>query len=118
MSDEWDAADDPEERLEDLIESLDRPLGMDDRTTASEQREGDTLDEELARETRTRERNDLGDPKRYEALTEEDQPDDEPELIGEETEQVDGSVPAEEAAMRVADEAPGGADDPNDGYDE
>src|SRR5262245_35458828 len=118
VSDQWDDVDDPEERLEDLIESLDRPLGVDDRTTATEQREGDTLDESLRRETRTRDRDDLGDPKRFEALVDLDEPDDEPELIGEEAEQVDGSLLAEEAAVRVIDEAPGAADDPNDGYDE
>jgi hypothetical protein len=117
MSD-WDDAEDPQERLEDMMESLDRPLGLDDRTTATEQLEGDSLDEALAREARVRDRNDLGDPKRFDALIEEDEPDEEPELLGEETPQVDGVLPAEEAAMRIRNDAPGGADDPNDGYDD
>jgi hypothetical protein len=117
MSD-WDDADDPQDQLEDLMESLDRPLGIDDRTTATEQVEGDSLDEALAREARVRDSNDLGDPKRFEALIDEDEPDEEPELIGEEAPQVDGVQSAEEAAVRIRNDAPGGADDANDGYDE
>jgi hypothetical protein len=101
--------DDVLEEMEEEIEEMDRPLGVDDHTTASEQREGDSLDERVAREVPDR-----GGRRPTESTTiaEEDAPDDEAELVGEGAE-VEGTAP-EEAAMHVRDRAPGVTDHPDD----
>jgi len=99
---------DDEEELEELIEGLDRPMGTESLgTTAAEQRRGPSL-EERTRETRER-RDDEGI-----TLAEEDEPDDEPELLGEEA--PDEATSPEERAMHVRPEAPGGTWDEDDGY--
>jgi hypothetical protein len=101
--------DDMSEEMEEEIEEMDRPVGVDDHTTASEQREGDSLDERVAREVPDR-----GGRRPTESTTiaEEDAPDDEAELVGEGAE-VEGTAP-EEAAMHVRDRAPGVTDHPDD----
>jgi len=102
------AEPDDEEELEDLIEGLDRPMGTEALgTTAAEQRRGPSL-EERTRETRDR-REDGGI-----TLAEEDEPDDEPELVGEDA--PDEATAPEERAMHVREEAPGGTWDTDDGY--
>jgi hypothetical protein len=110
----WPAADEQQEEIEDLITHLDEPLGADGRTTAAEQREGITLDEALARELGPD--HDLGEPKTVDVLSELDEPDREPEMVGDATEQVDSWVSPEEAAMREVEDAPGATDDASDGY--
>jgi hypothetical protein len=100
---------DDEEELEDLIEGLDRPMGTEALgTTAAEQRRGPSL-EERTREGGERRQGDEGV-----TLAEEDEPDDEPELVGEEA--PDEARAPEERAMHVREEAPGGTWDADDGY--
>jgi hypothetical protein len=103
----------PEEELEEDIAAMDRPLGAEGRTTASEQH-GRTLDEALGQERPERSRD---HPREDGVLLERDEPDDEPQLLGEEAEG-EGSMSAEEAAVHEVDDPPGAADDANDGYDE
>jgi len=102
------------EELEEEIEQMDRPLGAEDHTTAEEGLEGDSLDERLAREVPDRGGRRPEDPA---AIVEEDEPDDEPELIGELGES-EGIVSPEEAAMHVRDRAPGATDHPDDYVEE
>jgi hypothetical protein len=102
------------EELEEEIEQMDRPLGAEDHTTAEEGLEGDTLDERLAREVPDRGGRRPEEPT---AIVEEDEPDDEPELVGELGEAEDIMSP-EEAAMHVRDRAPGATDHPDDYVDE
>src|SRR6187200_2621488 len=90
----WPAADEQQEEIEDLITHLDEPLGSEGRTTAAEQREGVTIDEALERE---RPDVDLGEPKTVDVLVELDEPDHEPELVGDASEQFDSWVSPEEA---------------------
>ncbi len=99
---------DPLEELEEEIEQMDRPLGAEERTTAAESLEGDTMDERLARETP-----DQGGrrPAETTTLAEEDAPDDEAELVGEAADV--GGTALEEAAMHVRDRAPGATDHPD-----
>jgi hypothetical protein len=93
----------------------DRPAGVDEETTAREQRRGRTLDERLADE---RPEGDAAPgPGGAGSLVDRDRPDVEPELVGELSERPDDAEPAaEEAAMSVRREAPGGTDDESDGY--
>ena len=109
----WPAADEQQEEIEDLITHLDEPLGAEGRTTAAEQRRGVTLDDALERE---RPEGDLGEPKTVDVLIELDEPDHEPEMVGDASEQVDSWVSPEEAAMREVEDAPGATDDASDGY--
>jgi hypothetical protein len=104
---------DPLEELEEEIEQMDRPVGVDERTTATETTEGDTMDERLARETA-----DQGGrrPEASTTIAEDDATDEESELIGEAAD-VGGTAP-EEAAMHVRDRAPGATDHPDDYVDE
>ena len=102
---------DPLEELEIAIEDLERPLGSDERTTAAEGLEGETLDERLSREVPDqgigRRRPDLP------TISAEDTPDDEPELVGDAVDA--GSRPSpEEAAMRIRTDAPGLTDHEDD----
>lgn len=92
----------------------DEPEGsFEDATTASGALEGETIDERLARE-----RPDRGGRRRESVgrLADEDRPDDEPELVGEMSEEDDDELTGEEAAMRIRRDAPGGTDDASDGY--
>jgi hypothetical protein len=113
---DWTDADDQQETLEDLITHLDGPMGADGPTTAAEQRRGESLEEALAREAKPSDDDELGGAKRFEVLSEVDAPDDEPQLLGGETAQVDGWLAAEEAAMQVVEDAPGATSDASDGY--
>jgi hypothetical protein len=106
---------DPLEELEIEIEDLDRPLGAEERTTASEGLEGDTMDERLAREMP-----DQGvgrRPSEPSTISEEDAPDREPELIGQAADAGDRASP-EEAAMQIREGAPGVTDHPDDYVEE
>jgi hypothetical protein len=99
---------------EGVVAPGDRPWVVDgDDMTAAGQREGSTLDERLA----------LEEPDRVAArddvtgldVVDEDRPDDEPDLVGS-LATADEGAPAEERAMHVRDDAPGGTDDDDDGY--
>ena len=105
---------DEQEELEEEIEQMDRPLGAEDHTTAEEGLEGDSLDERLRREVPDRGGRRPEEPT---SILEEDEPDGEPELIGElgESERI---VSPEEAAMHVRDRAPGATDHPDDYVEE
>jgi hypothetical protein len=105
---------DPLEELEEEIELMDRPLGADERTTATEGVEGDTLDERLAREVPDQGGRRPAEPT---TLAEDDAPDEEPELVGEPAE-ADGIVAPEEAAIHVRNMAPGATDHPDDYVEE
>jgi hypothetical protein len=100
--------------IEEEIEDMDRPQGVEERTTASESVEGDTMDERLAREVPDRGQR-LGRP--GVTLSEDDEPDTEPELVGEGAEP-DGRLSPEEAAMHVTPGAAGATDHPDDYVDE
>jgi len=76
-------------------------------TTAEEQRRGPSLEE------RTRQAGGRRDDRGV-TLEEEDRPDDEPELVGDEA--PDDPTSPEEQAVHVRDEAPGGTWDDDDGY--
>jgi hypothetical protein len=102
--------DDVLEEMEEEIELMERPVGVDQRTTATEGLEGDTLDERLAREVPDRGGRRTPEPS---TVAEEDAPDDEPELVGDEAEAGDRPSP-EESAMRVRDDAPGVTDHDDD----
>jgi hypothetical protein len=97
---------------EGFIPPGDTPWAVDhDDVTATEQREGSTLDERLALEEPD------GPPRAAERgldVVDDDLVDDEPELVGSATDPIDGA-PAEELAMHVTDDAPGATDD-DDGY--
>lgn len=108
----------------------------DEAVTAEEQREGRPLDARLAEETRERDR--AREEDTVGEIVEEDRPDTEPQLVSElasTSEEVaesdehtagfgpdtgwdieDDTPPAEELAVTVRDEAPGGTDDESDGY--
>lgn len=93
----------------------DRPAGVDEETTAREQRRGRSLDDRLADERPEREAAPAAGGAG--SLIDRDRPDAEPELVGELSEEPDDAQsPAEEEAMSVRREAPGGTDDESDGY--
>ena len=97
------------EELEQQIEDMDRPLGVEDHTTAAEQREGDTLDERLAREVSPS----AADLPVGASVLSEDEEDHEPQMVGEEAD--GGRRPSpEESAMHIRDDAPGMTDHPDD----
>lgn len=92
----------------------DEPEGsFEDATTASGALEGETIDERLARE---RPEDVRGRAEPIGRLAEDDRPDTEAELIGELSEGEDEDLSSEEAAMRVAEDAPGATSDASDGY--
>ena len=105
-----DLEEDPGEDLEATIEQADRPFASDSfGTTAEEQEQGESLDQRLAEEGRSR-------PAAASAFAIEDvdAPDDEPELVGEGTNEHDPFVAPEEAAMTVRERAPGAVDHPDE----
>ncbi len=101
--------DDVAEEMEQQIEDMDRPLGVEDHTTVSEQREGDTIDERLAREQGSS----ATDLPVGASVWSEDEVDDEPQMVGDEADGGDRPSP-EESAMHVRDGAPGATDHPDD----
>jgi hypothetical protein len=104
-----DVERDEEEELEEMIEHMDRPLGSDlPGTTAEEQRRGPSL------ERRTQSERPERPQERSVVLSEEDASDDEPELIGEESEE-EASSP-EERAVHERPNAPGGVWEEGDDY--
>jgi hypothetical protein len=96
-----------------LIEHADHAFGSESfGTTAEEQEEGESLDQRLAEEQSTSERTvdvEL-------AIEVADEPDDEPELLGQASVEHDPFVAPEDAAMTVRDRAPGAVDHPGDEY--
>jgi hypothetical protein len=106
--------EDPLEELEEEIEHMDRPLGVDEHTTAAEALEGDSLDERLAREMPDRGGRRPPEPT---TIADEDGPDLEPELVGEAVE-AGGVAAPEEAAMRVRERPPGATDHEDDYVEE
>ena len=109
---EDDPAQDPGDELEALIERADRPFGSESfGTTASEQREGESLDDRLAEE-----RSDKPPVETELAIEDADAPDDEPEMVAEASMEHDPYVAPEEAAMTLRDAAPGGVDHLGDEY--
>ncbi len=106
---------DPGEALEDMISDMDRYEGADDDTTASEQRDGDTIDDRTRREQPQRVRRnssvDLVDGGGDDGV------DREKDLVAE-TDPIDGPLAPELSAMHVRDDAPGVVDHPDDYVDE
>jgi hypothetical protein len=93
----------------------DEPEGsFEDATTASGQRDRDTLDERLEREEPDRPRR-AGTEDAPGRLSDEDRPDDEDEMVGELSADID-ELSSEEAAMRVRKNAPGATEDASDDY--
>ena len=104
-----DTDSDAEDRLEEMIEDLDRPMGSDlPETTPEEQRRGPSL------EMRTRTTRDDRPRSGGITLSEEEEEDEEPEMIGEETEPTDTAPEAR--AMRTRTDAPGGVWNEKDDY--
>ena len=99
---------------EGLIPPGEAPLGADRDVTATEQREGSTLDERLAIEEPDGDAGSAADRPSPELL-DGDRPDDEPELVGALGGTNDG-ISAEESAMHVTEDPPGATDDDDDGY--
>jgi hypothetical protein len=100
---------DEEEELEETIEQMDRPMGSDlPGTTAEEQRRGPSL------ERRTQSERPERPEDRSVVLFEEDEPDEEPELIGEEGD--DEASSPEERAVHERPNAPGGVWEEGDDY--
>lgn len=97
---------------EGFIPPGDTPWAADHDVTATALREGGTLDERLALEEPER-----ATPPGPEGIdiVDEDRPDDEPDLVGTAADPSAGAS-AEEAAMRVVDDAPGATDDEDDDY--
>ena len=106
--------DDPLAELEEEIEDMDRPQGVDERTTAAESVEGDTMDERLAREVPDR-----GERAARPEVTmvEDDEPDTEAELVGDDADP-EGRMSPEESAMHITSGAAGATDHPDDYVDE
>jgi hypothetical protein len=100
---------DEEEELEEEIEQMDRPMGSDlPGTTAEEQLRGPSLE----RRTHIEHPDRPQDP--GVVLSEEDETDDEPEMIGEESDE-EASSP-EERAVHERSTAPGGVWEEGDDY--
>ena len=98
------------EELEAEMLRADRPYGADRHgVTAEEAREGDSLERELALE----EPDGPSVDQAFE-ISEDDVPDDEPELVGDGAVERDAFVAPEETALTVRDEAPGATDHDDD----
>jgi len=99
---------------EGLVVPRDEPRAVEEHgTTAGEQREGETLDERLAREEE--EARGGGSPRENAGTVAEEGSgltDVEKDQVGEQAEAVEGRT-AEEEALRVEPEAPGGTDRPD-----
>ena len=105
-----------EDRDPEDYEAPDEPEGaFEDDTTASGQREGETIDARLARERPDRGGRDR-DTERTGRLSEEDGPDEEGELLGELADDDEDDLSAEEAAVHVRENAPGATSGASDGY--
>ena len=112
----WDAEgggdpeEDPGEELEAMIEHADRPFAAESfGTTAEEEEEGESLDEQLSQERRDRPTSEV-----QLAIEDDAAADDEGELVGEASLQNDPFVSPEEAAMTIRDRAPGAVDHPDE----
>ena len=106
-----DDDEDAGEAMQDYISDMDRPMGVDDHTTAAEQRAGDTIDRRTRREQPQRERPDTSVDLVDDA--DGDGNDDEGTMMGE-AEEPDGFESPEQAAVHVVDDAPGWVDHPDD----
>lgn len=114
MSDPLDpeVADDPEDDLERRMLEMNAPALPTERLTAEELREPMSLDQELWR-GRGEERG----PDDHPVLVDQDGSDEEGELVADATREDDDDLAPEERAMRTETQAPGGIDDPGDGYE-
>ena len=105
-----DPGDDPGEDLEAMIELADHAFGAESfGTTAEEQLRGETLDQRLAEERSDPPVSDI-----EVAIEDADGPDDEPQMVGEATVEIDPLVAPEEAALTIRDRAPGAVDHEDD----
>ena len=116
----WDAEgggdpeEDPGEELEAMIEHADRPFAAESfGTTAEEEEEGESLDEQLSEEGADSPTSDV-----QLAIGEDAAPDDEEELVAEASFERDPFVSPEEAAMTVRETAPGAVDHPEEPGDD
>ena len=112
----WDAEgggdpeEDPAEELEAMIEHADRPFAAESfGTTAEEEEEGESLDEQLAQERPDRPTSEV-----QLAIEEDAAPDEEAQMVGEASFEHDPFVSPEEAAMTIREEAPGAVDPPDE----
>ena len=97
------------------VDLPDRPEGsFEDAATAAGQLDGESIDERIRREQPDRPRRDR-DPDAAGRIVNEDEPDDEPELVGDAAEE-EIDLSTEEAAVHLRPNAPGGTDDASDGY--
>ena len=104
------ADEDPGEELEAMIEQADRPFASESfGTTAEEQEEGESLDQRLAEEQRSKAPLDV-----QLAIEDYDAPDEEKQLVGLASYEHDPFVAPEEAAMSVRDTAAGATDHPEE----
>lgn len=100
---------------DDVVIPPDRASGAEEETvTAAGQRAGESLDERLAEERGSRSDPQGGDGNRE--LLEQDEPDHQPEMVGELSPDAQSDTPAEERAVRIRSDAPGATDDADDGY--
>ena len=113
----WDAqgGGDPEEdpavEFEAMIEHADRPFAAESfGTTAEEEEEGESLDQQLAQERPDRLTSDV-----QLAIEDDAAPDDEAQMVGEASFEHDPFVSPEEAAMTIRERAPGAVDHPDEG---
>jgi hypothetical protein len=96
----------------------DRPMGVTERqVTPAGQRRPETLEERMRREQRSDTRGGRVVPRQlYEPGADEDGIDDEAAMIADEDAIVEGTLSAEEAAMRVVESPPGASLDDDPGY--
>ena len=96
-----------------MVVPRDEPRAAEDHgTTATEQREGESLGERLAEEEP--EGGDEADREQAGRLHDDDPVDTEKDLVADEAEADTAGLTAEEAAVRVEDAAPGAVDSPDD----
>jgi hypothetical protein len=104
---------DEEDLLSEQLSDFDEPKHLQQRITASELEELRSIDDELREEVPDRPaRSSGGDG----VLAEYDEPDDEPELVGDELPATGEQLGPEERAMRTTLEPPGVTSDDDDGY--
>lgn len=100
---------------DDVVIPPDRASGAEEETmTAAGQRAGESLDERLAEERGSRSDGEGGDGDRE--LLGRDEPDHEPEMLGELSPEAGSDASAEDRAVRIRSDAPGATDDADDGY--
>ena len=117
MSNPFDPLDpndalDEEDLMSEELSDVDEAKGLDERTTPSEMRRPRSIEDALDEEMRDRSATGVPD----EVLVDYDEPDEEGQLVADETRASDDRLAPEEAAIHTATEAPGATDDEDDGY--